>query len=69
MNNIISNNIIENINNQTGIKAYYDSCDKNDYRALAKNIYLSDSLWFTLAKKLQYHYIIELSLMSNLILH
>lgn len=51
MNNIISNNIIENINNQTGIKAYYDSCDKNDYRALAKNIYLSDSLWFTLAKK------------------
>jgi len=51
MNNIISNNIIEKINNQTGIKAYYDSCDKNDYRALAKNNYLSEELWFILAKK------------------
>lgn len=51
MNKIISNNIIENINNQTAIKAYFDSCDKNDYKALAKNNYLSDSIWFTLAKK------------------
>lgn len=51
MNNIISKNIIENINNQTGIKAYFDSCDKNDYRALAKNNYLSEDLWFILAKK------------------